>query len=156
MSEQAFLPPRPVIRFAWRAHRALFRWSNGRLGLREYTIDEEGLAELTTIGRKSGKPRPVMIAYFTDGDDYVTLAMNGWDPAEPQWWLNLLADERGTLTLPHGKVDVIARAAAEGEEHDRLWQRWRELDNHTDRQSYRRPGGTAVVILSPVATTSTN
>ena len=32
-----------------------------------------------------------MLGYVEDGPNLVTLAMNGWDPAEPAWWLNLQA-----------------------------------------------------------------
>jgi len=78
----AFLPPRPIIRFAWKLHKALYRFSGGRFGLQEYTPYKEGLAELTTIGRKSGQPRAVMIAHLEDANDHVTMAMNGWDVAD--------------------------------------------------------------------------
>jgi len=145
-----FLPPRTVIRFAWRVHKALYRWSGGRFGLRKYTADQEGLAELTTTGRRSGQQRKVMIAFFEDGDDYVTMAMNGWDVAPPAWWLNLQANDRARLALPIGTIDVSGRAAVEGEEHDRLWQRWRELDHNVDKFAERRIDGTPVIILSPV------
>ena len=148
-NDAPFLPPRPVIRFAWGLHKALYRWSGGRLGLRTATPDQEGLAELTTIGRRSGQQRPVMIGYFQDGDDYVTMAMNGWDAADPAWWLNLQANEQAKLALPSGTIDVIGRAATAGEEHDRLWQRWREMDHNVDKFAKRRTDGTPVVILSP-------
>lgn len=146
----AFLPPRPIIRFAWKLHKALYRFSGGRFGLQEYTPHKEGLAELTTIGRKSGQPRAVMIAYLEDDNDYVTIAMNGWDVADPAWWLNLQANDQAKLALPSGTIDVVGRAATAGAEHDRLWRRWRELDKHVDRQSMRRTNGTPVIILSPV------
>jgi len=148
-TKQHFLPPRPIVRLAWKAHKALYRWSRGRLGLTEYTPDKEGLAELTTTGRRSGRDRSVMIAYLMDGDDYVTIAMNGWDPAEPAWWLNLQAHPQATLALKSGTLSVIGRAAEVGEEHDRLWNRWRELDDFVDKHASRRTNGTAVVILSP-------
>lgn len=150
MTEKApFLPPRPVIRLAWKAHKALYRWSGGRFGVTDSSPTKEGLAELTTIGRRSGQERRVMIGYFQDGDDFVTMAMNGWSPADPAWWLNLQAHPRAELALPSGTVEVDGRAATAGEEHDRLWTRWRELDKHVDRQSVRRFNGTPVVILSP-------
>lgn len=145
-----FLPPRPVIRFAWNVHKALYRWSGGRFGLRVSTPTKEGLAQLETTGRRTGRPRSVMIAYFEDGDDYVTMAMNGWDVAEPAWWLNLQTHERAELALPSGTIDVIGRAATEGAEHDRLWDRWRKLDHNVDKYAARRSKGTAVVVLSPV------
>ena len=50
---------------------------------------EAGRAALTTIGRKSGKQRNVIIGYIEDGPSLVTLAMNGGDEGHPAWWLNL-------------------------------------------------------------------
>jgi len=140
------------MRVAWKAHRALYRWSGGRLGLQEYSSspEKEGLAELTTTGRRSGEPRSVMIGYFEDGDAYITMAMNGWDAADPAWWLNLQANERARLMLRSGAVEVIGRAAEPGEEHDRLWSRQRSIDHNVDKFAERRTEGTAVVILSPV------
>lgn len=144
------LPPRPIIRLAWKIHRGLFRYSNGRLGLREATPDQEGLAQLTTIGRKSGEKRVVMIAYCKDGDDFVTMAMNGWAEADPAWWLNLQANPNAELVTPDGRIEVVGRAAEPGEEHDRLWNTWRALDKFIDQHSHRR-SNTPVVILTPAS-----
>ena len=43
---------------------------------------------------------------------------------------------------------VLARPAV-GEERERLWQHWRELDRNLDSYAARRPRGTAVVVLEP-------
>lgn len=145
-----FLPPRWIIRIAWKTHKAIYRWSGGRLGLSAAKVDAEGLALLTTTGRRSGQQREVMIAYFDDGQDMVTMAMNGWDAPEPAWWLNLLANPQATLTTVDGPQAVVGRAAVD-DEHDRLWERWRELDKSVDRFGSRRTNGTTVVILTPVS-----
>lgn len=95
--------------------------------------------------------RDVMIGYFEDGDDLVTMAMNGWGPAEPAWWLNLQAEPNATLQLAkQTPVDVVGRAAT-GAERERLWQRWREIDKGLDGWASRRPTETAVVILTPAS-----
>jgi hypothetical protein len=41
--------------------------------------------------------------------------------------------------------------AAVGEEHDRLWAKWAEVNEKLDGYATRRPGGTAIVILEPMA-----
>ncbi len=143
-----FLPPRPIILAAWKIHRALYRLSGGRFGLRRPKADTYGLARLTTTGRRTGESRSVMIGYYHDGDDLVTMAMNGWGAPEPAWWLNLQAEPRAELTLPDGTISVIGRAA-EGEERERLWDRWRRIDKGLDGYASRRPTETAVVVLSP-------
>ena len=144
-----WLPPRIVIRAAWKIHKALYRWSGGRFGLRRPKPDTYGLAELTTIGRKSGLERSVMIGYYLEDDAVVTMAMNGWGEAEPAWWLNLQTNPQATLTTPEGTIEVVGRAATAGAEHDALWDRWRHYDKDLDGWASRRPTKTSVVILEP-------
>ena len=145
---QARLPPRWFIRFAWKVHRALYRWSGGRFGLRRPKPGGYGLARLTTTGRRSGEARSVMIGYYTEGDALVTMAMNGWGAPEPAWWLNLQAHPEATVETPDGTQVVTARAAT-GTERDVLWERWREIDTGLDGWAARRPTETAVVVLNP-------
>ncbi|NNF54306.1 MAG: nitroreductase family deazaflavin-dependent oxidoreductase [Acidimicrobiales bacterium] len=143
-----FLPPRWFIRAAWKVHRALYRWSGGRFGLRAARPGRYGLARLTTIGRRSGFERSVMIGYYEDGKNIVTMAMNGWGAPEPAWWLNLQAEPNAKLETVDGQIKVTGRAA-EGEERERLWERWREIDEGLDGYAGRRPTETAVVVLAP-------
>ncbi len=43
-----------------------------------------GALRLTTVGRKSGQERSVIIGYVEDGPNLVVLAMNGWDEGHPR------------------------------------------------------------------------
>ena len=43
---------------------------------------------LTTIGRKSGKPRPLPLIYKKVGDSYVIIASKGGAPDHPSWYLH--------------------------------------------------------------------
>ncbi|MGH8957233.1 MAG: nitroreductase/quinone reductase family protein [Acidimicrobiia bacterium] len=143
-----FLPPRWFVRSAWVIHRALYRITGGRRGLWPPKADKWGTMRLTTIGRRSGQPRPVILGYFEDSSNLVTLAMNGWAAPEPAWWLNLQAQPDVTVELPDGSRLVRGRAAV-GEERDRLWNRWREHNQDLDAYAARRPAETAVVVLEP-------
>ena len=107
-----------------------------------------GALWLTTTGRHSGQPRRVVLGYVEDGDNLVTMAMNGWGEGEPAWWLNLLANPEATVVLTDGTREVSA-AAAKGAERDRLWARWQELDEGLDGYAAMRSTETAVVVLSP-------
>lgn len=89
-----------------------------------------------------------MLGYFDDGPNLVTMAMNGWADAEPAWWLNLQAHPDARVDLSAGGYPVRG-FAAEGEERERLWARWREIDTNLDDYSARRSNETAVVILEP-------
>jgi hypothetical protein len=91
----------------------------------------------------------VIIGYYEDGDNLVSMAMNGWGAPEPAWWLNLQAHPEAVVELAGGiRRDVPGRAAV-GEERERLWRRWRELDRNLDGFASRRPRQTAVVVLEP-------
>jgi deazaflavin-dependent oxidoreductase (nitroreductase family) len=145
---KASVPPRWVVRSAWAVHRGLYRLTGGRFGLRSPKGDRYGMMRLTTIGRRSGQERSVILGYFDDGPNLVTMAMNGWADPEPAWWLNLQANPQATVELPGGPRQVTGRAA-EGEERARLWARWSEIDNNLDGYAALRSGETAVVILEP-------
>ena len=142
------LPPRWFIRLAWKVHRALYRVTGGRLGLWPARPKRWGTMRVTTIGRRTGQERPVILGYVEDGPNLVTLAMNGWGEGEPAWWLNLQAHPQAHVRLRDGTRDVVARAAT-GPERDRLWERWRSLDEDLDAFARRRSTETAVVVLEP-------
>ena len=146
--QRARLPPRWFVRLAWYTHRGLYRVTGGRVGLWRPKANRWGTARLTTIGRRSGQERSVMVGYFEDGPNLVTMAMNGWADGDPAWWLNLQAHPEVVVDLADGRRTVRGRAA-EGEERSRLWNRWREIDKNLDAYAARRSAETAVVILEP-------
>jgi hypothetical protein len=91
----------------------------------------------------------VIIGYYEDGPNLVSMAMNGWGADEPAWWMNLQADPHAVVELPGGKQREVLCRAAHGGERVQLWERWRELDENLDDYASRRPRETAVVVLAP-------
>jgi deazaflavin-dependent oxidoreductase (nitroreductase family) len=146
--QRAWLPPRWFVVLFWHAHRALVRATHGRVGLWRPKPGGWGALWLTTTGRRTGAPRRVMVGYLEDGDDLVTMAMNGWGAPEPAWWLNLRAHPDAIVHTRDGLRRVRARRA-EGAERERLWARWAEVDDNLEAYAARRPGETAVVVLEP-------
>jgi len=142
------LPPRWFIRSFWAVQRAAYSVTRGRFGLRTATADRWGMMRLRTVGRRSGKERTVILGYFEDGPDLVTMAMNGWADPEPAWWLNLQAQPDVTVDLPGGSRAVHAHAAGK-DERPRLWAMQATYDKDLDGYAARRSRETAVVILSP-------
>ena len=144
--------PRLFVRIAWVGHRALYRLTGGRIGLsRPKAGGRFGMMRLTTLGRRSGQPRVAMVGYYEDGENLVTLAMNGWAEAEPAWWLNLQAQPDTTVDLPGGSREVRARAAA-GAERERLWAKFRDYPgwgDDLDALAARRSTERAVIVLEP-------
>lgn len=143
------LQPRWFIVLFWKVHRALVRITGGRSGLWRPRDQSWGTLRLTTIGRRSGQERSVIVGYYEDGPNLVTMAMNGWGTAEPAWWLNLQAHPEATVQLAGRTGHVVVAHAAEGADRERLWDRWRLLDTDLDGYASRRPMKTAVVVLEP-------
>jgi deazaflavin-dependent oxidoreductase (nitroreductase family) len=142
------LPPRWFIRAFWVGHRAMYRASGGRFGLRRARPDREGMLALTTTGRRTGRTHRVIVGYLEDGPNLITMAMNGWGEGEPAWWLNLQASPETRVDLADGRREIRARAA-QGAERARLWEALRQLDPNLDAYAKRRPSETAVVVLEP-------
>jgi deazaflavin-dependent oxidoreductase (nitroreductase family) len=148
-STAAKLPP-PWFKHAfWRVHRVLHRLSGGRFLWTPASKRGWGALRLTTTGRRSGRPRTVIVGYIDDGPNVVTMAMNGWDEGHPAWWLNLEAHPDAIVRLRgQGSRPVRARAAV-GEERDRLWKRWAEVDAALDAYAASRSTLTPVVVFEP-------
>lgn len=146
--KKARLPPRWVVRTAWYIHRRLYKFSGGRFGLRRPKPGNYGMMNLTVTGRRSGQERSVILGYFEDGPNLVTMAMNGWSSGEPAWWLNLQANPLATVHLPDGPRPIAGRAAT-GDERERLWEIWRGIDDNLDGYAALRSSETAVVVLEP-------
>jgi F420H(2)-dependent quinone reductase len=142
------VPPRWFVRLAWYTHHAIYRVSGGRLGLWRPKPGRWGTLRLTTTGRRSGRPRSVIVGYFEDGPNLVTLAMNGWADPEPAWWLNLQSQPEATVELA-GATHAVRGRAAQGTERSRLWARWCEINREMDAFAAKRSSPTAVVVLEP-------
>jgi deazaflavin-dependent oxidoreductase (nitroreductase family) len=146
--KRPLLPPRWFVRLFWYVHRGVLRVTGARVGLWRPKAGRWGALRLTTIGRRSGKERSVVLGYFEDGPNLVSMAMNGWGDGEPAWWLNLQAHPDSEVDLADGRRLVTGRAAS-GQERERLWARWGEIDKNLDAYAALRSMETAVVVLEP-------
>lgn len=148
-TKKARLPPRWFILTAWYVHRGLYRLFRGRFGLwRPKGPDKWGTLRLTTVGRRTGRERNVILGYFEDGPNLVTLAMNGWGEGEPAWWLNV-QEQPDAVVVVVGERRLIRTRAAVGDERERLWARWREITDNLDEFAAKRSSETAVVVFEP-------
>lgn len=143
------LPPAWFKHAFWRVHRMLHRISGGRFLWTPTDKRGWGALCLTTTGRRSGKPRTVIIGYIEDGPDLITMAMNGWDEGHPAWWLNVEANPDATVRLAHQPSRPVRARAATDDERDRLWKRWADIDEGLDAYEASRSTATPVVVLEP-------
>jgi deazaflavin-dependent oxidoreductase (nitroreductase family) len=100
-------------------HRGLLAVSGGRIGWKASGMP---VLELTTIGRKSGQPRAVMLTSpIRLGDAIVIVASRGGDDTHPAWFLNLRDNPAVEVALQGGpKQPMTARVATAAERAD-LW-----------------------------------
>ena len=105
---------------------------------------------LTTVGRRSGRPRTTPLIYGrTDDAGYVVVASKGGAPEHPAWFGNLMANDDASIQVKAERADVRARVA-EGEERAELWRRmvelWPDYERYAEATERRIP----VVVLDPV------
>jgi deazaflavin-dependent oxidoreductase (nitroreductase family) len=77
---------------------------------------------LTTTGRRSGRPRTVLVQVFVDGSDLYVVAANSGLPRPPGWYFNLVAEPRLVGELDGRRLPLRAEELPESERVD-LWQR---------------------------------
>ena len=99
-------------------HHTLLKVSGGRIG---WKASGMMVVELTTIGRKSGQRRSVMLTSpIQEGSTIVVVASRGGDDQQPAWYLNIGANPDVEVRIQDKKQNMTARAAT-AEERARLW-----------------------------------
>jgi deazaflavin-dependent oxidoreductase (nitroreductase family) len=93
---------------------AVQRLSRGRTSVAELMAGLPVL-DVTTTGRKSGQPRTSHLIAIPLGDALALLGTNFGQPGTPAWVLNLEADPKAQVRFKGRSLDVVARAADDGE-----------------------------------------
>jgi deazaflavin-dependent oxidoreductase (nitroreductase family) len=100
-------------------HRAMLGISGGRIGLR---VAGMPVVQLTTIGRKSGQPRTVLLTSPARvGEALVVVASRGGDDRHPAWFLNLESDSHVHVAVQGGPSRPMVARVATSLERDELW-----------------------------------
>ena len=127
-------------------HRTILKLSGGRFG---WKAGKMPVFELTTIGRKSGQARSVMLTSpHQDGDTIVLVASRGGDDHHPAWFLNLRDNPEVEVTTREGTTKMTARVA-DAEERAVLWPKvvaaYRQYGGYQDKTEREIP----LVLLDP-------
>lgn len=105
---------------------------------------------LTTVGRKSGEPRPIPLIYQEFDGSYAVIASKGGFPTHPLWYQNLVANPECQVQV--GSKGFRARArVAEGAERERIWKKMAEV--YAPYDQYQVNAGDRVipvVVLDPI------
>jgi len=120
-------------------HRGLLKISGGGLG---WTAGKMPVLEITTIGRRSGNLRPVILTSpHQEGDTFVIVASKGGTDTQPAWFLNLQENPEVAVTTKGAPERKMTARVASPEERDRLWPivtgkyaNYAGYQNKTDRE----------------------
>lgn len=100
-------------------HRVVLKLSFGRIG---GSLLGMPAFEVTTIGRRSGRPRSVMLTSpLQEGDTIAIVASRGGDDHHPAWFLNLRDNPEVEVTFPGEAPRPMTARIADTEERARLW-----------------------------------
>jgi len=137
---------RTVLKLIGTVHRALYRWSDGRLGGR---LRGGPVLLLTTTGRTTGQERTWPLSYLSTGDEVVLIASAHGSPSQPAWYRNLRAHPL-VRVQQGGTIQTMVSRVAQGTERARLWERvvtqypvWAAYQRKADREL-------PVVLLRPL------
>lgn len=141
------MPHDVVLKTMNGVHRLLLTLTGNRLGA---TVGGMPSLELTTTGRRSGRPRSVMLtAPLREGDAYVVVASRGGDDTHPAWFLNLRDNPDVTVRVVGEQPRAMHARVATAEERARLWpqitQRYRNYAGYQKRTEREIP----LVLLEP-------
>ncbi len=114
-------------------HRGVTKLSGGRMGWRGYGMP---VVELTTIGRKTGQARTVMLtAPIVDGDTLVVVGSRGGDDTTPAWVHNVRSNPEVRVVTKEGERAMRARVVDPAERAE-LWER--VIRDHPHYAGYQR------------------
>lgn len=143
------MPPDRVLKFMNTAHRAVLQVSGGRVG---WKFKQMPVVELTTVGRRSGLRRTVLLCVpVCEGSTLVLVASRGGDDRHPSWFLNLRDDPDVEVSV-EGKTPRSMRArVATAEERNRLWPKVTAAYDGYAGYQRRTTREIPLVLLEPVS-----
>ena len=100
-------------------HARMYKITGGRIGSK---ISDGEIVLLTTIGRKTGRPRTKPLIAINHRGGWVVVGSFSGHDVHPAWYLNLQANPMATLRI--GRVDhPVVAEDIEGDETRALWER---------------------------------
>jgi deazaflavin-dependent oxidoreductase (nitroreductase family) len=129
------------------AHRVVLKMTGNRVGA---SFGGMPSLELTTIGRKTGKRRSVMLTSpLQEGESYVVVASRGGDDIHPAWFLNLRDNPEVEVQVVGKSKHRMRARVGTPEERARMWPliaaRYRNYAGYQQRTDRAIP----LVLLEP-------
>lgn len=130
-------------------HRVALKLTGGRAGWKLLGMPA---LELTTIGRKSGEPRTVMLTSpLQEGSTVAVVASRGGDDKPPAWYLNIVENPDVEVVYQGGPKQRMKARVADTAERQRLWPLITK--DHRNYAGYQKKTQREipVVLLEPVS-----
>ena len=129
-----------------RIHGAAIAISGGKLG---WTGAKMPVLELTTIGRKTGQPRSVLLtAPWQEGDRMAIIASAGGNDNHPAWLLNLRDNSSVAVRTSDDTKKMTARILS-GDERVEIWNAATSKFKHYANYETKTEREIPVVLLEP-------
>ncbi len=131
-------------------HHTVLRVSRGRLGARAFGME---VIELTTVGRRTGRPhRTTLTVPVGDTHRVVLVASKGGDDRDPDWYRNILAHGDVEVLRGGNRHEMSARPAS-AEERAALWPQvvaaYRPYASYQRRSSREIPLVVCTAVTAP-------
>ncbi len=130
-------------------HRVILKVSGNRIG---WSAMNMPVLEVTTIGRKSGEPRKVMLTSpLQQGSAYIIVASRGGDDNHPAWFLNLRDHPDVQVSIQGAPARPMRARVATASERRTLWPK--VTADHQNYADYQKKTSREIplVFLEPVA-----
>jgi deazaflavin-dependent oxidoreductase (nitroreductase family) len=124
----------------------VMRRTRGAIG-RRFHVDA---LVLTTVGRRSGRRRDVVLQYFPDGDAMIVAAASDGASKDPAWYLNLTSTATARVEVLGRTIDVRAERLPP-DEATAWWQRIIARSPEYERYARATTRTIPVVRLVPVS-----
>jgi len=106
---------------------------------------------LTTIGRKTGKPRTTPVMYVHKDNEYLIAATAGGSDQNPAWLSNLNSKPEVTIEMDGKKIKVKA-VITSGDERDKLYENFKALGSNFVEYEKKTTRKIPVIRLQPLTT----
>lgn len=118
-----------------RAHEALYKRTDGRLGHRMIGVPT---LLLRSTGRRSGATRTNALVYARDGEDYLVVASNGGADNPPGWLHNVRAEPTVEIQIGRERRRGTARIIEPSDpDYEREWKLVNQ-NNHDRYTAYQQ------------------
>lgn len=143
------MPADIVLKAMNSAHRVLLKVTGGRVGHEAMGMP---VLELTTVGRRSGQPRSVMLtAPLHENGHPVIVASRGGDDTHPAWFLNLRDEPDVEVSIKGGPRTPMTARIVTPQERARMWPQIAERFTNYAGYQRRTDREIPLVVLEPRA-----